>query len=156
MAGAPALALFHSHQHPTPHKVGCWCVHVLDGNAFVAAVRGLSVLLGSMGVVRAGQWGRPNESRKGSVMDKIRVLGGIVRNVVGVLGFAPVESLVLVLVRDGALDTVMRATCAMRRVPVARSGWLNLWPTRMPMARWRSLSPRKPHCVRRVVSTCAP
>ncbi|MEW2484518.1 DUF4192 domain-containing protein [Mycobacterium sp. NPDC049093] len=41
-------------------------------------------------------------------MDKIRVLGGIVRNIVGVLGFAPVESLVLVLVRDGALDTVMR------------------------------------------------
>ncbi|MCC5582260.1 DUF4192 family protein, partial [Microtetraspora sp. AC03309] len=42
-------------------------------------------------------------------MDKIRALGEIVRNVVAVLGFAPVESLILVLVRDGALDTVMRA-----------------------------------------------
>lgn len=42
-------------------------------------------------------------------MDKIGVLGNVVRNIVGVLGFAPVESLVLVLVRGGAVDTVMRA-----------------------------------------------
>ncbi|MBU8820958.1 DUF4192 domain-containing protein [Mycolicibacterium goodii] len=41
-------------------------------------------------------------------MGKIGVLGNVVRNIVGVLGFAPVESLVLVLVRGGVVDTVMR------------------------------------------------
>lgn len=41
-------------------------------------------------------------------MDKVRVLGNMVRNIVFLLGFVPVESLVLVLVRAGALDTVMR------------------------------------------------
>lgn len=41
-------------------------------------------------------------------MDKVRVLGNVVRNIVAMLGFVPVESLVLVLVRGGALDSVMR------------------------------------------------
>lgn len=42
-------------------------------------------------------------------MDKVRVLGNVVRNIVALLGFAPVESLVLVLVRGGDLVGVMRA-----------------------------------------------
>ncbi|MBU8814091.1 DUF4192 domain-containing protein [Mycolicibacterium goodii] len=42
-------------------------------------------------------------------MDKIRVLGNVVRDIVAMLGFAPAESLVLVLLRDGELYSVMRA-----------------------------------------------
>ncbi|MCA4727222.1 DUF4192 domain-containing protein [Mycolicibacterium fortuitum] len=41
-------------------------------------------------------------------MGKVHVLGNIVRNIVAVLGFVPAESLILVLVRGGALDSVMR------------------------------------------------
>lgn len=41
-------------------------------------------------------------------MKKVRMLGSLVCNLVAVLGFTPVESLVLVVIREGALDAVMR------------------------------------------------
>ncbi len=41
-------------------------------------------------------------------MHKVRELGDVVRNIAAMLGFAPVESLVLVLVSAGALHSVMR------------------------------------------------
>ncbi|MFV8169800.1 DUF4192 domain-containing protein [Mycobacterium sp. DBP42] len=41
-------------------------------------------------------------------MKKVRMLGNLVCNIVAVLGFTPVESLVLVVIRAGGLDAVMR------------------------------------------------
>lgn len=44
--------------------------------------------------------------------DEVRDLGNVVCSIVGVLGFAPVESLVLVLVRAGVLGTLLRLDLA--------------------------------------------
>lgn len=49
---------------------------------------------------------------KGTVVDRISVMGRLVAGVVAVLGFVPVESLVLVLMRGGAVTSVMRGDLA--------------------------------------------
>lgn len=83
---------------------------VYFGRTSVRAV----VSVGGDSVVGEGQagWRASGIPGRGTVVDRISVMGGLVADVVAVLGFVPVESLVLVLLRGGEVTSVMRGDLA--------------------------------------------